>query len=64
MIGDHGDELAIGGLALDAADGVAEELLQHLHVAPTSPKPRCLAVFRDLRPERRDPLPRRKRYLR
>ena len=29
----HGDEFTICGLALDAADGVAEELLQHLYVA-------------------------------
>ena len=32
-VGYHGDEFTIGGLALDAADGVAEELLQHLHIA-------------------------------
>jgi len=25
IVGDHGDELAIGGLALDVADGVAED---------------------------------------
>ena len=32
-VGDHGDELRIRGLALDAGDRVAEELLQGLHVA-------------------------------
>jgi len=26
IVRDHGDEFTIGGLALDAADGVAEEL--------------------------------------
>ncbi len=31
---DHGDELRIRGLALDAAHRVAEELLEGLHVAP------------------------------
>ena len=30
----HGDEFTIGGLALDIADRVAEELLQRLDVAP------------------------------
>ena len=30
---DHGDELAIGGLALGGVDGVAEVLLQRLQVA-------------------------------
>ena len=33
MVCDHGDELAIRGFSLDAADGIAEELLQSLHVA-------------------------------
>ena len=31
MVGDHGDEFTVGGFSLDAADGVAEELLQGLH---------------------------------
>ena len=33
IVSDHGDKLRIRGLALDAAHGVAEELLQGLHVA-------------------------------
>jgi len=33
IVRDHGDEFTICGLALDAADGVAEKLLQHFHVA-------------------------------
>ena len=33
IISDHRDELRIRGLALDAGDRVAEELLQGLHVA-------------------------------
>ena len=33
-VGNHGDEFAIGGLAFDVADRVAEKLLQHLDVAP------------------------------
>ena len=33
-VGDHGNELRIGGLALGVADGVAEILLQDLQVAP------------------------------
>ena len=33
IVGDHGDELRIRGLALDAGDRVAEELLQGLHGA-------------------------------
>ena len=28
MVRDHGDEFGIGGFSLDAADGVAEELLR------------------------------------
>ena len=32
MVGNHGDAFAIGGLAFDAADGVAEVLLQSVHV--------------------------------
>ena len=31
-VGDHGDEFAVSGLALDVADRVAEELLQGLDV--------------------------------
>ena len=34
MIRDHGNELAVGGLALDVGDRIAEEFLQHLNVTP------------------------------
>ena len=51
IIGDHRDKLAIRGLALDAADGVAEELLQRLHVAAVPGDLDGMADFRDLRPE-------------
>ena len=33
IVSDHRDKFAIGGFSLDAADGVAEEPLQGLHVA-------------------------------
>ena len=44
-VGDHGDKLAVRRLALNTADGVAEVLLQGLHIAATSPKPCIPAVF-------------------
>ena len=31
-VGDHGDELAVGGLPLDVGDGVAEVFLQCLQI--------------------------------
>ena len=34
VVRDHGDELAVRGLALDVRHRVAEELLQHLDIAP------------------------------
>ena len=34
FIGDHGDELAVGGLAPGVVDGIAEVGVQHVHVAP------------------------------
>ena len=34
LIGDHGDKLAVGGLAPGRVDGVAEVVLQHLHISP------------------------------
>ena len=33
IVRNHRDKFAIRGFSLDAADGVAEELLQRLHVA-------------------------------
>lgn len=33
VVGNHGDAFAIGGLALDAADGIAEVFLQGIHIA-------------------------------
>ena len=33
FIGDHGDELAVGGLAPGVVDGIAEVGVQHVHVA-------------------------------
>ena len=32
MVGDHGDAFAIGGLALDAADGIAKVFLKCINV--------------------------------
>ncbi len=32
VVGDHGDAFAIGGLALDAADGIAKVFLKRIHV--------------------------------
>ena len=52
MVSDHGDELRIRGLALDARDRVAEEFLKGLHVAAPSANPAVCAVFRDFRPEK------------
>ena len=34
LIGDHGDELAVGGLAAQVVDGVAEIRVQGIHIAP------------------------------
>lgn len=34
FVSDQGDELGIGGLALGVADGVAEEALQGIQIAP------------------------------
>ena len=44
-VGDHGDKLAVRRFALNTADGVAEVLLQGLHIAATSPNPCIPAVF-------------------
>ena len=33
-VGDHGNELTVGGLALGGVDGVAEIALQRLQIAP------------------------------
>ena len=52
ILGDHCDELRIRGLALDAGDRVAEELLQGLHVAAVPRDLDGVADFRDYRPER------------
>ena len=55
-VSDHGDEFRIGGLALDIADRVAEELLQHFDI-PTIPRDLDgVADFRDFRPEFGDAL--------
>ena len=51
-IRDHGDELAVGGLALDIAHGIPEVLLQHLDVAAVPGHLDGVADFRDFRPER------------
>ena len=51
IVSDHGDKLRIGGFSLDAADGVAEELLQRLHVAAVPRNLDGMADFRDFRPE-------------
>ena len=48
---DHGDELTVGGLALDVAHGVAEELLQRLEVSPVPCHLDGVADFQGLRPE-------------
>ena len=48
VVSDHGDELGICGLALDARDRVAEEFLQGLHVAAVPGQPRCLYGFSGL----------------
>ena len=34
LIGDHGNELAVGGLAPEIVDGVAEVAVQGVHIAP------------------------------
>ena len=34
LIGDHGNELAVGGLAAQVVDGVAEVAVQGVHIAP------------------------------
>ena len=34
LIGDHRDELAVGGLAAQVVDGVAEVAVQGVHIAP------------------------------
>ena len=34
LVGDHGDELAVGGLAAQVVDGVAEIRVQGIHIAP------------------------------
>ena len=34
LIGDHGDELTVGGLAAQVVDGVAEIRVQGIHIAP------------------------------
>ena len=49
---DHGDELRIGGLALDVRHRIAEVLLQHLDVAPVPGHLDGVADFQGLRPER------------
>ena len=56
VVRDHGDELAVRGLALDVRHRVAEELLQHLDVAPVPGHLDGVADFRDFRPERGDAL--------
>ena len=33
LIGDHGDELTVGGLAAQVVDGVAEVAVQRVHIA-------------------------------
>ena len=45
VVGDHGDELGIGGLALDARDRVAEEALQGLDIAAVGLLVRFSGIF-------------------
>ena len=52
MIGDHGDELRIGGFSLDVADGISEEFLQRVEVAAVPRHLDGVANFQGLRPER------------
>ena len=34
LVGDHGNELAVGGLSAQVVDGVAEVAVQRVHIAP------------------------------
>ena len=55
-VSDHRDELRIGRLALDVADGVAEKLLQDFDIPSVPRDLDGVADFRDFRPELEDAL--------